>query len=84
MKKQQWDKLKAAYNADELDRLYSEHTESETQVKFDPLQEESKGLIKKVKGIFHRTGKQEAVAEEPLIPNQVEDNFRSVRPVWMN
>lgn len=54
LKKQQWDKLKAAYNAGELDRLYSEHTESETQVKFDPPQEDSKRLFKRVKGIFLR------------------------------
>ena len=78
LKKQQWDKLKAAYNAGELDRLYSEHTE--TQVKFDLLQEESKGLLKKVKGIFHRTGKQEAEAEELPIPAQNEDaNVFSLR-----
>ncbi|MFJ8068143.1 NERD domain-containing protein [Peribacillus sp. NPDC096447] len=79
LKKQQWDKLKASYNACELDRLYSEHTE--TQVKFDSPQEESKGLLKKVKGIFHRrTGEQEAEAEELPIPGQIEDaNVFSLR-----
>lgn len=78
LKKQQWAKLKDAYHAGELDRLYSEHTEK--QVKFDPPQEESKGLLKKVKGIFHRTGKQEAEAEERPIPGQIEDtNVFSLR-----
>jgi hypothetical protein len=80
LKKQQWDKLKAAYNAGELDRLYSEHTESETQVKFDLPQEDSKRLFKKVKGIFLRTGKQESGAEELPMPNQIEDpNVFSLR-----
>lgn len=80
LKKQQWDKLKAAYEAGELDRLYSEHAERETQVKFDTPREESKGMFKKVKGIFHRTGKQDAKADELLIPNQIENtNVFSLR-----
>ncbi|MFJ7851588.1 hypothetical protein ACIQX3_02180 [Peribacillus frigoritolerans] len=80
LKKQQWDKLKAAYNAGELDRLYSEHTESETQVKFDLPQEDSKRLFKRVKGIFLRTGKQESGAEELPMPNRIEDpNVFSLR-----
>lgn len=81
LKKQQWDKLKrTAYEAGELDRLYSEHAESETQVKFDTPREESKGLFKKVKGIFPRTGKQDAKADELLIPNQIENtNVFSLR-----
>jgi hypothetical protein len=80
LKKQQWDKLKAAYNAGELDRLYSEHTESETQVKLDPPQEDSKRLFKRVKGIFLRTGKQESGAEELPMPNRIEDpNVFSLR-----
>ncbi|WP_318263950.1 hypothetical protein [Peribacillus simplex] len=80
LKKQQWDKLKAAYNAGELDRLYSEHTESDTQVKLDSPPEDSKRLFKKVKGIFRRTGKQESGAEELPMPNQIEDpNVFSLR-----
>ncbi|RRN74310.1 NERD domain-containing protein [Peribacillus simplex] len=73
LKKQQWDTLKAAYNAGELDRLYSEYAESETQVKIDTSQEGSKGLFKRVKGIFRRADKQEAEAEELVIQNQVEN-----------
>ncbi|CAH0125530.1 hypothetical protein SRABI96_00061 [Peribacillus sp. Bi96] len=80
LKKQQWDKLKAAYDAGELDRLYSEYDAGEIEVKIDAPHEESKGLFKKVKGIFHRTDKQEAEAEELLISNQVENpNIFSLR-----
>ncbi|MCK1991902.1 NERD domain-containing protein [Peribacillus muralis] len=80
LKKQQWDKLKAAYHAGELDRLYSEQSVEDTQVKMEPVQDESKGLMKKVKGIFHRTGKQETEAEELVMANEVENpNIFSLR-----
>ncbi|AOH56152.1 hypothetical protein ABE28_017450 [Peribacillus muralis] len=80
LKKQQWDKLKAAYQAGELDRLYGEHIAGDEPVKLDQAQDESKSLMKKVKGMFHRSERQEAEAEELLMPDPLENpNIFSLR-----
>lgn len=80
LKKQQWEKLKAAYQAGELDQLYGDHNVEEEQAILDLAQDESKSLMKKVKGLFHRTDKQDTEAEEPVLPNQIDDpNIFSLR-----
>ncbi|PJN88031.1 MULTISPECIES: NERD domain-containing protein [Bacillaceae] len=80
LKKQQWEKLKAAYQAGELDQLYGDHNVEEEQAILDLAQDESKSLMKKVKGLFHRTEKQDTEAEEPVLPNQIDDpNIFSLR-----
>ncbi|KWW20104.1 hypothetical protein AS888_06735 [Peribacillus simplex] len=80
LKKQQWEKLKAAYQAGELDQLYGDHNVEEEQAILDLAQDESKSLMKKVKGLFHRTDKQDTEAEEPVLPNRIDDpNIFSLR-----
>ena len=60
LKKQQWDKIKAAYLAGELEQLYSQSYEN--QLMELSYEEEKECIFKKVKGIFRRN-KEEARGE---------------------
>lgn len=71
LKKQQWDKLQAAYHAGELENLYSQPAEEQTLFKNDTTEEEPKGLFRKVKGLFNRSDSQENAVEDTHIPNPV-------------
>lgn len=64
LKHQQWDKLKAAYLAGELEQLYSESQETAEEV----MEEEKKGLFKKVKKIFKREKEEEIEEPKESIP----------------
>ena len=66
LKKQQWDKLQAAYHAGELDQLFSQPDEEQTLYKTDTTEEETKGLFRKVKGLFNKSDYHD---EEVQIPN---------------
>ncbi|WP_285765722.1 NERD domain-containing protein [Peribacillus sp. SI8-4] len=73
LKKQQWDKLKAAYQAGELDQLYSDAVAEPEEMKSQPALDESKSLMRKVRGIFSRADKQATEADELVLQNQAED-----------
>lgn len=72
LKKQQWDKIKAAYLAGELDQLYSQSYEN--QLIDEAYEEEKKSVFKKVKGIFRRK-QEEAPVVEIEIPKKEENIF---------
>lgn len=74
LKKQQWDKIKAAYLAGELEQLFS--TSYEDQLIEAAYDEEKKSVFQKVKGIFRR--KQEEEVLEDVVPPIKEDNIFSL------
>ena len=77
LKKQQWDKLQAAYHAGELDQLFSQPDEEQTLYKTDTTEEETKGLFRKVKGLFNKSDYHD---EEVQIPNPaIQNNVFSLR-----
>lgn len=72
LKKQQWDKLKAAYLAGELEQLYGQSYEDQlVQAEYE---EEKQSLFQKVKGIF-RKKQEEEIWEEVEIPKKEENIF---------
>lgn len=74
LKKQQWDKLKAAYQDGELEQLFSPSYEADLIE--NAYEEEKKGIFKKVKGMFRRN-KEEEVKVETEVPKR-EDNIFSL------
>lgn len=74
LKKQQWDKIKAAYLAGELEQLFSQSYETELA---DQIQDEEKrNIFHKVKGLFRRSKAEDI--EEEIIPPTEEDNIFSL------
>ena len=74
LKKQQWDKLKAAYLSGEIEQLFSQSYE--TQLIESIYKEEKKGIFQKVRGIFHRKHEEEAPQE--IEAPKKEDNIFSL------
>lgn len=74
LKKQQWDKIKAAYLAGELDQLFSQSYE--TQMVDLAYEEEKKSIFDKMKGIFQRSKSEEI--DEQIDPQKKEDNIFSI------
>lgn len=74
LKKQQWDKIKAAYLAGELDQLFSQSYE--TQMVNLAYEEEKKSIFNKMKGIFRRNQSEEV--DEQMDTPKKEDNIFSI------
>ena len=72
LKKQQWDKIKAAYLAGELDQLYSQSYENQL-IDEAYEEEEKKSVLQKMKGIFRR--KQE---EAPVIEVEIQKKEENI------
>ena len=63
LKKQQWEKLKAAYLAGEIEQLFSQSYENQLiDEAYD--EEEKRGIFQKVKGMFRRKQEEEPVVED--------------------
>ena len=67
LKKQQWDKIKAAYLAGELEQLYSQSYEN--QLIDEAYEEEKKSVFQKMKGMFRRK-QEETTVEEVRFPKK--------------
>ncbi len=72
LKKQQWDKIKAAYLAGELEQLYSQSYEN--QLIDEAYEEEKKSVFQKMKGMFRRKQEETPVVEVE-IPKKEENIF---------
>ncbi len=72
LKKQQWDKIKAAYLAGELEQLYSQSYEN--QLIDEAYEEEKKSVFQKMKGMFRRK-QEETTVVEVEIPKKEENIF---------
>lgn len=79
LKQQQWEKLKAAYLAGELEQLYSGDTAGNLEEEW--VLDEKPGLKERVKGIFKRSDKKEPEVLSPVRPAAIvqEENLFSLQ-----
>lgn len=76
LKQQQWEKLKAAYLAGDLEQIFSRTAEENPDQEWMP--ENKPGIMDRVKGIFSRTEKKEDVLADEG-PEDAYDNFFSLQ-----